>query len=47
MVMGIVAGTAIGNGAGGAIVEGSAFETAVLSAGGVAATGALVALRIR
>jgi MFS family permease len=47
MVMGIVAGTAIGNGVGGAIVEGSAFETAVLSAGGVAATGALVALRIR
>ncbi len=39
MVMGIVAGTAVGN----AIVEGAAF----VSAGGVAAAGALVALRIR
>ena len=47
MVMGIVAGTAIGNGVGGAIVEDAAFEAAVLSAGGVAAFGALVALRIR
>jgi MFS family permease len=47
MVMGIVAGTAIGNGLGGAIVDGAAFEAAVLTAGGVAGTGALVALRIR
>ena len=47
MVMGIVAGTAVGNGLGGAIVEGAAFEAAVLSAGGIAAAGALVALRIR
>jgi hypothetical protein len=47
MVMGIVAGTAIGNGLGGTIVEDAAFEAAVLSAGGVAAFGALVALRIR
>ena len=47
MVMGIVAGTAIGNGLGGAIVEGAAVEAAVLTAGGVAAAGALVALRIR
>ena len=47
MVMGIVAGTALGNGLGGAIVDGAAFEVAVLSAGGVAATGAVVALRIR
>ena len=30
MVMGIVAGTAVGNGLGGAIVEGAAFEAAVL-----------------
>ena len=47
MVMGIVAGSAAGNGLGGAIVEGAAFEAAVLTAGGVAAAGALVALRIR
>ena len=47
MVMGIVAGTAVGNALGGAIVEGAAFEAAVISAGGVAAAGALVALRIR
>jgi hypothetical protein len=46
MVMGIVAGTALGNGLGGAIVDGAAFEAAVLSAGGIAAGGALVALRI-
>ena len=47
MVMGIVAGTALGNGLGGAIVDGAAFETAVLTAGGIAGTGALFALRIR
>ena len=48
LVMGIVAGTAIGNGVGGAIVEGAAFEAAGRPpAGGVAAAGALVALRIR
>ena len=47
MVMGIVAGTAIGNGVGGAIVEAAAFEAAALSAGAAAAAGALVALRIR
>ena len=47
MVMGIVAGTAVGNALGGAIVDGAAFEAAVISAGGVAAAGALVALRIR
>ena len=47
MVMGIVAGTAVGNALGGALVEGAAFEAAVLSAGGIAAAGALVALRIR
>ena len=39
MVMGIVAGTAVGNALGGAIVEGAAFEAAVVSAGGVAAGG--------
>jgi MFS family permease len=47
MVMGIVAGSAAGNALGGAIVEGAAFEAAVVAAGGVAAVGALVALRIR
>ena len=47
MVMGIVAGTALGNALGGALVEGAGFEAAVLAAGGVAAGGALVALRIR
>jgi MFS family permease len=47
MVMGIVAGTAVGNGLGGAIVEYATFVAAVLAAGGVAASGALVALRIR
>ena len=47
MVMGIVAGTAIGNGLGGAIVDGAAFEAAVLTAGGRRGRGALVALRIR
>ena len=44
---GIVAGTAAGNALGGAIVDGPGFEAAVLSAGGVAAGGALIALRIR
>ena len=47
MVMGIVAGTAVGNAVGGAIVEGAAFEAAVVCAGAVAAGGALIALRIR
>jgi hypothetical protein len=47
MVMGIVAGTAVGNGLGGAVVEDATFEAAALAAGGLAAAGALVALRIR
>ena len=36
-----------GNALGGAIVDGPGFEAAVLTAGGVAAGGALIALRIR
>ena len=47
MVMGLVAGTAAGNALGGQLVEGPGFEAAVLTAGGVAAGGALIALRIR
>ena len=47
MVMGIVAGTAIGNALGGQLVDGPGFEAAVLAAGALAGTGALVALRIR
>ena len=46
MVMGIVAGTAVGNAAGGTLAEDS-FETAVLAAGAVAATGAALALARR
>jgi MFS family permease len=47
MVMGIVAGNALGNALGGQLVDGPGFEAAVLAAGGVAAGGALIALRIR
>jgi hypothetical protein len=47
MVMGLVAGTAAGNALGGQLVDGPGFEVAVLAAGGVAAGGALIALRIR
>ena len=47
MVMGLVAGTAAGNALGGQLVDGPGFEAAVLTAGGVAACGALIALRIR
>ncbi len=44
MVMGIVAGTALGNALGGAIVEHASFEAGALTAGAVAATGAGLAL---
>jgi MFS family permease len=47
MVMGLVAGTAAGNALGGQLVDGPGFDAAVLAAGGVAAAGALIALRIR
>ncbi len=47
MVMGLVAGTAAGNALGGQLVDGASFDAAVLAAGGVAAAGALLALRIR
>ena len=47
MVMGIVAGNALGNALGGQLVEGPGFDAAVLAAGGVTAGGALIALRIR
>jgi hypothetical protein len=44
MVMGIVAGTALGNALGGAVVESRSFETAVLTAGAIAAAGAALTL---
>jgi MFS family permease len=47
MVMGIVAGTAIGNALGGAIVEGASFEAGALCAGAVALLGALAAVARR
>jgi MFS family permease len=47
MVMGIVAGNALGNALGGQLVDGPGFEATVLAAGSVAAGGALIALRIR
>jgi MFS family permease len=47
MIMGLVAGSAIGNALGGQLVDGAGFVAAVLTAGGIAAAGALVALRIR
>jgi MFS family permease len=47
MVMGVVAGNAAGNALGGQLVDGAGFDAAVLAAGGIAAAGALIALRIR
>jgi MFS family permease len=47
MVMGIVAGTAIGNTLGGSLVESASFEVAVLAAGGIAVAGAAFALARR
>ena len=47
MVMAIVAGTALGNAAGGAIVEGASFETGALCAGAVALLGAAAAVARR
>jgi MFS family permease len=43
MVMGIVAGTALGNALGGAIVEGPGYEAGALAAGAIAALGAAIA----
>ena len=43
MVMGIVAGTALGNAIGGAVVEGLSYEAGALAAGAIAALGAVVA----
>jgi MFS family permease len=43
MVMGIVAGTALGNALGGAIVEGASYEAGALAAGAIAALGAVIA----
>ena len=40
MIMGIVAGTAVGNALGGAIVEGASYEAAALTAGAAAVLGA-------
>jgi MFS family permease len=47
MVMGIVAGTALGNALGGAIVEHWSYEAGALTAGAVAALGAATALARR
>jgi predicted MFS family arabinose efflux permease len=44
MVMAIVAGTAAGNALGGALVDAVSYEATVLTAGGLAALGALAAL---
>jgi len=43
MVMGIVAGTAIGNALGGTLVESASYDASVLVAGGIAVTGAALA----
>jgi MFS family permease len=47
MVMGIVAGTAVGNAAGGAIVEGASYEAGALCAAAVALLGAAAAVARR
>jgi predicted MFS family arabinose efflux permease len=47
MVMGIVAGTAVGNALGGAIVDGASVDAAALAAGAIAAVGAAWALARR
>ena len=47
MVMGIVAGTALGNALGGAIVEGWSYEAGALVAGAIAVLGAAVAVARR
>ncbi len=47
MVMGIVAGTAVGNALGGAIVEASSYDAAVLVAGATAVAGSGLALARR
>ena len=47
MVMGIVAGTAVGNALGGALVESSSYDAAVLVAGATAAAGSALALARR
>ena len=47
MVMGIVAGTAIGNALGGAIVEGWSYEAGALVAGTIGLLGAVLALTRR
>jgi len=47
MVMGIVAGTAVGNAAGGAIVEGASYEAGALCAAAVALLGAVAAVARR
>ena len=47
MVMGIVAGTALGNALGGAIVEDASYEAGALCAGGIVLLGAVLALARR
>jgi MFS family permease len=47
MVMGIVAGTAVGNALGGSLVESASYDSAMLVAGAIAAVGSAVALARR
>jgi predicted MFS family arabinose efflux permease len=47
MVMGIVAGTALGNALGGTIVEGAGYEVGALCASAIAVLGAVVAVARR
>lgn len=47
MVMGIVAGTAIGNALGGTLVESASYDAAALAASGIAAAGAALAFTRR
>jgi MFS family permease len=47
MVMGIVAGTALGNAAGGALVESASYDTAVVVAGAIAVAGSCLVLARR
>ena len=47
MIMGIVAGNAVGNALAGAVVDGASYEAAVLTAAGLAALGAGIAVARR
>jgi MFS family permease len=47
MVMGIVAGTALGNALGGTLIDGASYDASVLAAGAIAAAGSALALTRR